>query len=62
MMPNNNVLITEGVSGRVFEVTRQKEIVWEFLNPARSGEHGELIASIFDLLRIPKEYVAPWLE
>jgi len=50
------------VSGRVFEVTRDKEIVWEFLNPARSGEHDELIASIFDLLRIPEEYVAAWLE
>lgn len=31
--PNGNTLITEGGPGRVFEVTRQGEIVWEYLNP-----------------------------
>ena len=32
-LPNGNVLITESVKGRVFEVTRKGEIVWEFFNP-----------------------------
>lgn len=39
---NGNVLITESTRGRVFEVTRKGEIVWEFFNPdteegARAG-------------------------
>jgi len=32
-LPNGNTLICEGMKGRVFEVTRDGEIVWEFVNP-----------------------------
>ncbi|MBI5362001.1 MAG: aryl-sulfate sulfotransferase [Planctomycetes bacterium] len=32
-LSNGNTLICEGASGRVFEVTSDKKIVWEFLNP-----------------------------
>jgi len=32
-LPNGNVLIAESDSGRLFEVTSDGEIVWEFLNP-----------------------------
>jgi Arylsulfotransferase (ASST) len=32
-LPNNNLLITEGARGRMFEVTREKEVVWEYINP-----------------------------
>jgi hypothetical protein len=32
-LPNGNTLITEGANGRVFEVTRQHETVWEFISP-----------------------------
>lgn len=32
-LPNGNILITESDKGRVFEVTRDKKIVWEFYNP-----------------------------
>ena len=32
-IPNNNILICEGDSGRIFEVNEDKEIVWEFINP-----------------------------
>jgi hypothetical protein len=41
-LPNGNVLITESNRGRVFEVTRAGEIVWEYYNPdlieSSSGE------------------------
>lgn len=30
---NGNTLITEGNYGRLFEVTSEKEIVWEYVNP-----------------------------
>ncbi len=32
-LPNGNTLITEGVTGRIFEVTRDHEIVWEYVSP-----------------------------
>lgn len=32
-LPNGNTLICEATKGRIFEVTRDKEIVWEFVNP-----------------------------
>jgi hypothetical protein len=31
--PNGNTLICEGLNGRVFEVTSEGEIVWEFVSP-----------------------------
>lgn len=32
-LPNGNTLICEGVPGRIFEVTTEAEIVWEYINP-----------------------------
>lgn len=32
-LPNGNTLICSGVQGRLFEVTLQKKIVWEYRNP-----------------------------
>lgn len=32
-LPNGNTLITEGNYGRIFEVTHDGEIVWEYVNP-----------------------------
>ena len=32
-LPNGNTLITEGADGRIFEVTCEKEVVWEYINP-----------------------------
>ncbi|HEY1385225.1 MAG TPA: arylsulfotransferase family protein [Dongiaceae bacterium] len=44
LLPNGNVLITESDGGRLFEVTRQGEIVWNFVNPTRGGANAEMIA------------------
>ena len=35
--PNGNTLVSEDVTGRVFEVTKEKEIVWEFRGDYRSA-------------------------
>ncbi|KNF07197.1 hypothetical protein CLPU_21c00150 [Gottschalkia purinilytica] len=32
-LPNGNTLITEGFKGRLFEVTKSGEVVWEYINP-----------------------------
>ncbi len=52
-LPNGNTLITESDYGRAIEVTPNKKIVWEFLNPNRAGKDDELIATLFDIVRIP---------
>lgn len=46
-LPNGNTLITETVRGRVIEVTPEREIVWEFLNPG---------AGVFRAHRYPYEW------
>ena len=50
-LPNGNTLITEGAPGRIFEVTPNKEIVWEFINPfpinVGAGGVGNAANSIF---------------
>lgn len=51
-LSNGNTLIIESDAGRAFEVNRASRIVWEFYNPHRAGAHGELIASLFDLVRL----------
>ncbi len=53
---NGNTLITESNSGRAFEITSSGEIVWEFYNPNRAGKNKELIATLFEVVRLPKKY------
>ncbi len=38
-MDNGHTFINEGPRGRFFEVTRNGEIVWEYLNPYRGNIH-----------------------
>jgi hypothetical protein len=61
-LPNGNTLITESDYGRAFEVTPAGEIVWEYLNPARAGKTGGLIATIFEMTRLPEDSPFDWLE
>jgi hypothetical protein len=50
-LPNGNTLITESDSGRVFEITEDKKIVWEFYNPQiKRGEKKR--AAIYRMMRI----------
>jgi hypothetical protein len=41
-LPNGNTLICEGCDGRIFEVTLDKDVVWEYVNPhfAEAGRPG----------------------
>ena len=50
-LPNGNTLITESDRGRVFEITRAGEIVWEFYNPVtRAG--GSERSAIYRMSRL----------
>jgi hypothetical protein len=55
-LPNGSTLICESTRGRALEVTPAGEIMWEYFNPKRAGEKNELIASLFELVRIEDEY------
>ena len=59
-LANGNTLITVSDRGRAFEVTRAGRKVWEFVSPERAGEKSELIATLYDVQRLPRESAA-WL-
>ena len=61
-LANGNTLITETDRGRSVEVDAAGNIVWEFLNPQRAGDDDELIASLFEVVRLPADYAGGWLE
>jgi len=52
-LPNGNTLITESDRGRVFEVTPQGQIVWEYVNIYRAGKDKDKIAAILEMIRLP---------
>ena len=39
--------------GRAIEITPEGKRAWEFVSPHRAGRRGELIATLFDLVRYP---------
>jgi len=50
-LPNGNTLITEGTTGRVFEVTPDKDLVWEYVAPP--GEGPRASNAVYRAYRIP---------
>ncbi|MFC2154850.1 arylsulfotransferase family protein, partial [Candidatus Altiarchaeota archaeon] len=50
-LPNGNTLITESKRGRVFEVTPENELVWEYRNPFLTGKYKNLVAIILHMDR-----------
>lgn len=63
-LPNGNTLITEGGGGRLFEVTRDYEIVWEYISPyygngvyrGMSKYNGTKFNAVYRAYRVPYEY------
>ncbi|MFC1905262.1 aryl-sulfate sulfotransferase [Chloroflexota bacterium] len=52
-LPNGNTLITDGRNGRIFEVTNDNNVVWEFIAPIQNKPDN----SIYRAYRIPPEWV-----
>ncbi|MDE2842389.1 MAG: aryl-sulfate sulfotransferase, partial [Chloroflexota bacterium] len=47
-LPNGNTLITEGMFGRMFQVTAQGEVVWEYINPYfYEDAEGQVVNRVF---------------
>lgn len=62
-LPNGNLLVTESEQGRAFElVPDSKEVVWEFYNPHVAGPHGEYVAALFEVMRLPPDFPVDWAE
>ena len=47
VLPNFNLLVTEAEEGRVFEMTPEKEIVWEYYTPDRQNENNSVVEENF---------------
>ena len=58
---NGNTLVIESTAGRAFEVTPEKQIVWEYFNPERAGEDRSLVAMLLDCVRLPADFPLDWL-
>jgi hypothetical protein len=57
-LPNGNTLICDGDNGRAFEVTKDGEIVWEWLNPHTKRGHR---VQVYRMTRLSPEMVDPLL-
>ena len=55
-LPNGNTLITAGAGGRVFEVTAQGAIVWEYMYPVFAGANAS--NAVYRAYRIPYDWIA----
>ena len=55
-LANGNTLITEGAGGRVFEVTNDRQIVWEWMNAPAAGARTP--ATVYRAYRIPYTWLA----
>jgi len=55
-LPNGNTLITESTQGRVFQVTKDGKIVWEFYNPLRFTNGNRV--TIYQMMQMtnPQDY------
>ena len=58
-LPNGNTLITEGSGGRLMEVTKDHELVWEYISPYWGKSFR--LNMIYRAYRYPYDYV-PQLE
>jgi hypothetical protein len=56
-LPNGNTLITEGAGGRVFEVTSDRQIVWEFMNAPQTAA-ARTPGTIYRAYRVPYAWLS----
>ena len=59
-LPNGNTLVNEGMDGRIFELTPEEEIVWEYVNPFLSDQDVPS-RRVYRAYRLPYDWV-PQLE
>jgi hypothetical protein len=55
-LPNGNTMITEGADGRIFEVTSEGDIVWEYVSPFLA-EDPPVNNGMYRAYRVPYDWV-----
>lgn len=61
-LPGGTTLVTESVPGRAFELDPEGRIVWELRSPHRAGPGGMLVAMLFEVQRLPVDYLSDPFE
>jgi hypothetical protein len=56
-LPNGNTLIVEGSDGRIFEVTGDHQIVWEYINPYSRPGLPAPMNMVYRAYRYPYDWV-----
>jgi hypothetical protein len=56
-LPNGNTLITEGMDGRIIEVTQGHELVWEYISPFFGKRGKDNRNMIYRAYRLPYEWI-----
>jgi hypothetical protein len=54
-LPNGNTLVTEGANGRLFEVTSDRKIVWEYMYPVFGGAQSS--NAVYRGYRVPYDWI-----
>jgi hypothetical protein len=58
-LASGNTLVCEGTSGRLFEVNKARDVVWEWINPfVNNNKRGEATVSIYRAHRYPPDHPA----
>ena len=55
-LANGNTLITEGAGGRIFEVTTDRQIVWEYMNPPTGNTRAP--GTVYRAYRVPYAWLS----
>ena len=56
-LPNGNTLITAGAGGRLFEVTKEGAIVWEYMFPLFAGAGPNPSNAVYRAYRVPYDWI-----
>jgi outer membrane protein assembly factor BamB len=54
-LANGNTLVTAGAGGRMFEITREGAIVWEYMYPQFSGANSS--NAVYRAYRVPYSWI-----
>jgi hypothetical protein len=55
-LPNGNTLITQTCFGRIFEVTLDQKIVWEFMSPFRVPHDDQIVGTVYQAQRFKPDF------
>lgn len=61
-LPNDNLLVVESNNGRAFELAPNDDVVWSFHSPHRAASNDSLVATLFDVIRMPPDWGDDWID